>query len=125
MVDIQVGVSINRGLGFKRIAGPTEVGAGDAVMVSYGGSAQIVYSDTCLIDVYPGAVIRVATSSPCLSQPTQQTSVPLLGRSRLIRSSSARVSRRSAAASLPACCWRRAIQSPPAPDCERYFRDAA
>lgn len=72
VVNIQGGVSINRGLGFKSVAGPTEVGAGDAVMVSKGGSAQIVYSDTCLVDVYPGPVIRVATSSPCLSQPTQQ-----------------------------------------------------
>lgn len=75
VINVQGGVSVNRGVGFKSITGPTEVGAGDSVMVSKGGSAQIVYSDTCLVDVFPGAVIRIAASSPCLNPPSQQTGV--------------------------------------------------
>jgi hypothetical protein len=60
-------VLINRGGGFQPVAGGAQAGAGDAVMVSPNGSAQIVYSDGCSIPVVPGNVITVTAESPCKS----------------------------------------------------------
>jgi hypothetical protein len=61
-------VSINRGEGFQRVTGPTEVGAGALLMASPGGSAKLVYADGCPVRVIPGTVVRVAAKSPCKAQ---------------------------------------------------------
>ena len=58
-------VSVNRGSGFQPVSGVVNVEAGDAVMVSPGGSARVIYADGCPINVSPGSVTRVAAVSPC------------------------------------------------------------
>ena len=58
-------VLINRGVGYEPITQSLIVGAGDSVMVSVDGSAQIVYSDQCSISVRPGGVVTVAAEAPC------------------------------------------------------------
>jgi hypothetical protein len=58
-------VLINRGEGYKMVAGSTQANAGDTIVVNPGGSAQIVYPDGCVIDVSPGSVAAVAAQSPC------------------------------------------------------------
>ena len=75
-------VSVNRGSGFQHVSGVVNVEPGDAVMVSPGGSARVVYADGCPVNVAPGSVLRVAAASPCqayaqvpgTSQSTQSTS---------------------------------------------------
>ena len=63
--SIQGKVSINRGSGFKPLNGSTEANAGDQVMASPGGSANIVYPDGCVVKVDPGTVVTVQEPSPC------------------------------------------------------------
>lgn len=58
-------VAINRGEGFRRVEGTIQAGAGDLVMASQGGSANLIYPDGCFIKVKPGSVIRVGVNSPC------------------------------------------------------------
>jgi hypothetical protein len=60
-------VLINRGTGYEPVAQSLIVGAGDSVMVSVDGSAQVVYSDQCSISVKPGGVVTVAAEAPCNS----------------------------------------------------------
>jgi len=61
--SVQPQVSINRGKGFKEVVtGPSEASAGDQVMASPGGHGRVVYSDGCVVDVYPGAVVTVQAS---------------------------------------------------------------
>jgi hypothetical protein len=55
-------LSLNRGLGFKEIAGSEQAKPGDSVMVSPGGHGKITYFEGCVVDVYPGAVVGVAGS---------------------------------------------------------------
>ena len=56
-------VSINRGQGYKEVVtAATEASAGDQVMAGPGGHGKIVYSDGCVVDVYPGAVVTVQAS---------------------------------------------------------------
>jgi hypothetical protein len=66
-VDSIVGkVSLNRGEGYRQLAGPTAVArAGDQVMAFPGGSARVVYPDQCVVAVNPGMVITVREESPC------------------------------------------------------------
>jgi hypothetical protein len=58
-------VSVNRGTGFQHVSGVVNVEPGDAVMVSPGGSARVIYADGCPVNVAPGSVLRVAPASPC------------------------------------------------------------
>ena len=57
--------SVNSGHGFRPVAGATELAAGDSVIVSPGGDAEIVYDEYCRIPVKPGRVAVVAPVSPC------------------------------------------------------------
>jgi len=57
--------SVNSGHGFRPVAGATELAAGDSVIVSPGGNAEIVYDEYCRIPVKPGQVAVVAPVSPC------------------------------------------------------------
>src|SRR5271166_4334858 len=66
-------LTINQGQGFKPVASRTDANVGDAVMVSPGGSATIVYDDGCKVDVRPGAVTTIAPLSPCASGSNAQT----------------------------------------------------
>jgi hypothetical protein len=50
---------------FQHVSGVVNVEPGDAVMVSPGGSARVVYADGCPVNVAPGSVLRVAPASPC------------------------------------------------------------
>jgi hypothetical protein len=67
------------GAGYQPIAGPTEVNPGTQVMVSPGGNASLTYPDGCVVQVRPGEVTIIGTTSPCVSpyapppQPTAQT----------------------------------------------------
>jgi hypothetical protein len=63
--QIQGKVSINQGEGYKDVAGPLVVAAGDRVMASPEGSAQVTYDEQCRIAVRPGSVVTVAAKAPC------------------------------------------------------------
>jgi hypothetical protein len=60
-------VSVNQGQGFKKLGSSFEAKVGDAVMVSPGGSAKVSYSDGCVIELKPGAVMAITALSPCAS----------------------------------------------------------
>ena len=58
-------VSINRGDGYQPLVERTSASPGDLVMASPNGSGKITYSDGCVVEVKPGAVVPVNESSPC------------------------------------------------------------
>jgi hypothetical protein len=58
-------VLLNRGEGYRMIAGPTEASPGTTVVANPGGNGQIVYPDGCIEEVVPGTVVTVAADSPC------------------------------------------------------------
>lgn len=58
-------VLINRGEGYRLVAGTVQGGPGDTIVANPGGSAQIVYPDGCVIDVSPGSVAVINAQSPC------------------------------------------------------------
>ena len=60
-------VLINRGEGYKMVAGTVPGGPGDTIVANPGGSAQIVYPDGCVIEVLPGSVAVINAQSPCSS----------------------------------------------------------
>jgi hypothetical protein len=62
---VQGKVSINRGAGFKPVAGGTGAAAGDRVMVGKDSAGQIVYENGCTVEVAAGQVITVAAKPPC------------------------------------------------------------
>jgi hypothetical protein len=64
---IQAGVMINRGNGFRDVAGATQAKVGDIVMAAPGGRARLVYEDGCKVSVEPGGVVTVKKLSPCLA----------------------------------------------------------
>lgn len=58
---------VNQGQGFQSVNGRIDTNVGDSVMVGAGGSATLVYSDGCKVNVQPGSVATVAPLSPCAS----------------------------------------------------------
>jgi hypothetical protein len=66
-------VLINRGEGYKMVAGTVQGGPGDTIVANPGGSAQIVYSDGCVVEVLPGSVAVINAQSPCSSANTTIT----------------------------------------------------
>jgi hypothetical protein len=66
IVAIEGVPQVNSGNGFRPVASETAVAPGDKVMVSPGGSAEIVYNEKCKIYVAPGQVAVVAAASPCV-----------------------------------------------------------
>lgn len=66
-------VLINRGEGYKMVAGTVEGGPGDTIVANPGGSAQIVYPDGCAVDVLPGSVAVINAQSPCSAASTAVT----------------------------------------------------
>jgi hypothetical protein len=58
-------VLINRGDGYKMVAGQVQGAPGDTIVANPGGSAQIVYPDGCVVDVMPGSVAVINAQSPC------------------------------------------------------------
>jgi len=64
-------VLINHGAGFEHVTGPTNAGVGDSVMVSPGGSAQVVYDDQCAVSVKPGQLVTIAQEAPCKMAKTE------------------------------------------------------
>ena len=58
---------INQGQGFQPVNSRVDANVGDSVMVGPGGSASVVYSDGCTVNVQPGAVTTIAPISPCAS----------------------------------------------------------
>ena len=59
-------VLVDRGSGFQRVTGDVTVAPGDRVLANAGGSANIVYSENCIVKVDPGAVVTVIPASQCL-----------------------------------------------------------
>src|SRR5438552_72808 len=57
-------VLVNRGNGYQRVVGSTQAGTGATVVANPGGSAQVVYSDGCVVTVEPGSVYTIAPQSP-------------------------------------------------------------
>jgi hypothetical protein len=67
-------VFINQGKGFKAVKHRINANVGDAVMVSPGGTATVVYDDGCKVNVQPGAVLTIEQLSPCARPNTAQGS---------------------------------------------------
>jgi hypothetical protein len=67
-------VLINRGEGYRLVAGTVQGGPGDTVVANPGGSAQILYPDGCVVDVSPGSVAVINAQSPCGAANTTVTS---------------------------------------------------
>lgn len=67
LVPVQGQLSINHGQGFEQVSGQVEANAGDSVMVSPDGSANVVYGDGCKITLQPGSVMTITELSPCAS----------------------------------------------------------
>ena len=61
---------IDRGDGYKPVASSVQGKAGDTVMVTAGGSGEIVYDDGCRQPVEIGAVVVIGTASPCVGAET-------------------------------------------------------
>lgn len=59
-------VSLNQGEGFTPVLGSIPVNPGDRVMADKGGSATVIYSETCKVPVKPGVVVVVMSRAPCL-----------------------------------------------------------
>jgi hypothetical protein len=67
LVPVHGRLSVNHGQGFEQVSGPIEAKAGDSVMVSPDGSANVLYGDGCKITLQPGSVMTIAELSPCAS----------------------------------------------------------
>jgi hypothetical protein len=67
-------VLINRGEGYRMVAGTVQGGPGDTIVANPGGSAQIVYPDGCVVDIAPGTVAVINAQSPCSASSTTATS---------------------------------------------------
>lgn len=57
---------VDRGNGYKSVAGSTTAKPGDTVMAHVGGSGEIVYSDGCRQKVDVGSIVTISETSPCL-----------------------------------------------------------
>jgi hypothetical protein len=65
LTSIQGQVRVNSGSGFHQVSQMEEVAPGTSIMVSSGGSAEVLYSDGCRMPAEPGLVVTVAPISPC------------------------------------------------------------
>ena len=71
---VQGNLSVNQGQGFQRVNTRVDANVGDSVMVGPGGSANVVYSDGCTVNVQPGSVVSISALSPCASGSLAQDS---------------------------------------------------
>lgn len=62
-------VLVNRGDGYRIVAGEMLAAPGATVVAEPGGSGQIVYADGCVVEVRPPTVVTVELSSPCAGTP--------------------------------------------------------
>ena len=62
---VQGSFYLNQGQGFQPVNGPVEAKIGDAIMVSPGAMAVVLYPDGCKVSVQPGAVTTITSASPC------------------------------------------------------------
>lgn len=76
LIDIQGKVLVNRGTGFQRAIGMSELQPGDRVMATGGGSARIVYSAACSATVSSGTAVIVRAKAPCAGGDASTTNVP-------------------------------------------------
>jgi hypothetical protein len=60
-------VLLNRGDGYKLVAGQADAGVGATVVSNPGATAQIIYPDGCVVDVKPITVATISPQSPCNS----------------------------------------------------------
>jgi hypothetical protein len=58
-------VTINRGNGYEEVVSWADGHAGDKVMAGPGGYGKIIYSNGCVVNVRPGAVVAVQDEPPC------------------------------------------------------------
>lgn len=58
-------IYIDRGDGYTMVNESVQAAAGDVVMVTVGGSGEIVYDDGCRQPVEIGAVVVIGAVSPC------------------------------------------------------------
>ncbi len=65
-VNINEGaVSVSRGAGFSPVGSGAQVSPGNKVLVSEGGSATIVFSLACEMQVSSGQVVTIPAEAPC------------------------------------------------------------
>jgi hypothetical protein len=74
-------VLLNRGDGYKLVAGQIEAAPGATVVANPGASAQIVYADGCVVDVQPVTVATITPQSPCTTgaAPAPSSNTLILG----------------------------------------------
>ena len=58
-------VLVNRGAGYKPVTQPSEVVAGDQILVTPRSRGQVVFPDGCTVNISPGIVFSVPAKSPC------------------------------------------------------------
>lgn len=59
--------SVSRGDGFQPAGSGAQVGPGNKVLVSDGGSVTIVYSPGCQVTVNAGQVVTIPAEAPCFA----------------------------------------------------------
>ena len=58
-------VQLNRGDGFRPVAGSVAVRPGDRILVGANGRAELAYSSSCVTTIGPNSTSVVISSSPC------------------------------------------------------------
>jgi NAD dependent epimerase/dehydratase family enzyme len=71
-------VLVSLGGAYQRLQGSAQLAAGSSVIANPGGRGQVVYSETCVVDVLPGAVVWIEASAPCQAG-AQNSSPPAPG----------------------------------------------
>lgn len=78
LVPVKGEILANRGTGYHPVRDRTPLTDGDAVIAAPGALGSLIYADGCTIDVIPGTVAWVGSTSPCASGVTQAESLPPL-----------------------------------------------
>lgn len=71
--QIRGDVMVDDGNGFRPVQGAIVVNPGTRIMARTGASAMIKYSDKCIAEVTPGAIVSVAGEGGCASSPHVNT----------------------------------------------------
>lgn len=65
LTDINGGVLVNTGIGYKRVLTASTLKIGDRVMVNPGSKATLTFADGCSVPVSAGAIVTIGKTSPC------------------------------------------------------------
>lgn len=78
LVPVKGEISVNRGTGYHPVRDRTRLTDGDAVIAAPGALGSLIYADGCTIDILPGTVAWVGSTSPCASGVTPAERFPPL-----------------------------------------------